>query len=412
MDSANGKKLEYEELVVLFDGLRELLREILKHYADSQFDAELVNFRSPFRNFVWQWDELTQACEPFDTDTEKRALARKYLKEAMELIKASEDLDSYFKSYASSHAGGTITFEYLWTIFPPGAKVLARSFLDKFQTFEVQYCKNAGTDSGDITFVLVITGFDWDGADFNRASYRLSIPAFQGSMPVRNLPCLPISFYQSEIEENGEKLNADLLARGRKFVELCTSKAVHHEYQGRVLYHIRRDDSDSDSEDGQLLQRSTTKSGQLRRSEIIVDNSSFMRSSRCPANGSLPLGAYVVLANPSFSECPCSTCRSSLTQDWSRNLHKFETKQMQYDAFKKSNELLLLCPPKVLGYSLKLNRWAQFGVENVQPIGAHNTADLEEAFNKKLRINSTYKKLIKVSLFSSSVNRLQIISQE
>ncbi|KAJ9150851.1 ATPase AAA+ type core [Pleurostoma richardsiae] len=376
MDPENSKRLEYEELVVAFDGLKELLNETLKHHTERQFNAELVNFRSPFRTFVWQWDQLTQACEPCVTDTDKRELARRYLKEVMALISASEGLDSYFKSFASNHAGGTITFDFLWTVYPPGAKVIARSFMDEVQIFEVQSCNKIRTTSNKFAFLLVIAGFDWDGVDFNRAGYCLAIQEFQGPMPIRNLPCVPVSYYYSENDPKGEKLNSDLLKRGRKFVELCTSKTIHHRYQGQVLYHVRGNKTEYGlDEPRQPFQGPITKNGQLRRSEIIVDNASFMRSSRCPASGSLPLGSYELR--------------------WFHNLHKFETKQMQYEAFKASDELLLLCSPKVLGYSLKVGRWAQFSIQNVQPIAASTTADLGEAFDKKLKMEPGCKKLIK-----------------
>lgn len=397
MMSDLSQRLDYEQLLVSFDGMKDLLRKYVKHCSPKQFDAESIGFVTPFRNFLWQWEELTQACKPVDTDTEKEALARRYLDEAMGLIKSSESLDSYFKSYESNRASGTVTYEYLWTIFPPGAKVLAKSFLDDYQVFEVQHCDKANVSPGSSAVVLVIAGFDWDGEDFVRVAYHLYIPEFQGSTPIRNLPCFPLSYYQSDGDPTWEKVKCDILVRGQRFIELCTSRTIHHRYEGSVLYHTRRQEVDQDSDSESPRRGPLTRTGRLRRSEIIVDNSSFMRSSRCPANGSLPLGSFVI-SNAGFFECPCLTCRDSLTQKWSRNLHLFESKEKQYQSFKSSDDHLLLCPPKVLGYSLKLGRWAQFSIGSVQPIVALKADDLDESFDTKLRLDSSYKKLIRVRL--------------
>ena len=76
----------------------------------------------------------------------------------------------------------------------------------------------------------------------------------------------------------------------------------------------------------------------------------------------------------------------------------FNSKDEQYDRFKQSDEVLVLCPPRVLGYSLKLGRWGQFNVNNVQPFAALKAEELEDSFISKLRINPDHKKLIRVSI--------------
>jgi hypothetical protein len=109
MTTDDDKKLEYEELEVEFDGLKELLARTVNHFIPAQFNADRLKFVSPFREFVWQWSKLEKACDPQPEDSEKQTMARQDLRETMALMQSSESLENYFSTMATHQAGETIT---------------------------------------------------------------------------------------------------------------------------------------------------------------------------------------------------------------------------------------------------------------------------------------------------------------
>jgi hypothetical protein len=401
----DGKRLVDEEIDVESDALKELLAETLDHFAPAQFGAEHVNFVSPFREFVWQWAKLEKACEPCEIDTKKKELARQDLKEILALIQTSDSMGNYFNNFSSHKGGDTVAFKHIWTLFEPGTKIYMRAYMDEMQMFEVKSTR--ATDRPDNQdFVVVAAGFDWNGVDFKPCVYNFVIQKFDGSQSITNLPCFPVKYYQ---DTDGFKLEDKLLQRGKRFCELCLQKEVQYEYQGSILFNDTRLRSHQ-SAPNELspwrlrnpsmlsnLSDSTfgVKTAQLIKSKVIIDNYSYMRSRRNPGFAQLALGKYVG-GEVAIMECLCDTCQNnSITKNWSKEMLQYKVEERKREEFAKSTNRLLLCPPKVLGYSLKLRCWCQFGVNNVKNINP-STAKSSETFEQKLELGETHKTLLKV----------------
>ncbi|OCK89970.1 uncharacterized protein K441DRAFT_666839 [Cenococcum geophilum 1.58] len=91
--------------------------------------------------------------------------AREDLGQLLPLVQTSNKLDAYFKTQLSHLAGQTMTFKFIWTLYKPGTRVYARSFLNEYQMFEVQQISRAA--------------FDWDGTHFTRRTYAFRIKKFE-----------------------------------------------------------------------------------------------------------------------------------------------------------------------------------------------------------------------------------------
>lgn len=61
--------------------------------------------------------------------------------------------------------------------------------------------------------------------------------------------------------------------------------------------------------------------------------------------------------------------------------------------FAKSQERLLLCPPKVLGYVLHQKIWCQFRIKDIKVASNDSHASL---FDEQLELDDRYKSLLKV----------------
>jgi hypothetical protein len=89
-------------------------------------------------------------------------------------------------------------------------------------------------------------------------------------------------------------------------------------------------------------------------------------------------------------ECSCAQCK----------LHRDAIFRYSWDDLSSeqdmTDEQYLLCPPRVLGYSMKEKKWMQFAVESLKdPNPANRTT-----FDKKLQLRPGYKELIWKSVVS------------
>lgn len=400
MDNNKDNTLVREELYVGFDKLKLLLSQALRHCAPHLFVAKSVNFGSPFSLFVWQWDALKAACEPQDNDEESMTLARSDLKEILALLRNSNSLSTYFNNLLSHQAGNTVVYEHLWTLFEPGRQVYAQSFLEEMQMFEVQTASYQGAPGRKPCYRIVVAAFDWDGMTFERHVYPILIPKFEGSRPVANLPCFPTSYYSTDEDPDGSKLRESLLRRGRRFWEICTGRDVQFRYDGPAVYYTRQDRSpDSSDEDSATKTQGPARVTRLSQSKVAIDNYSFVNSRRNPGGGVVPLGTWSLYGHASQAytwACPCARCRDSELQRWFRKVESFKSGEERNRAFGESEDRLLLCPPKVLGYSLDFRHWVQLKVDNVEDVDPGTARGFEEYFEERLELDATQKKLLKV----------------
>jgi hypothetical protein len=129
------------------------------------------------------------------------------------------------------------SFQYIWTLFEPGHKIYRQSYLSEMQMFEVQ---SVQMDPENTQLTIWAAAFDWDGDDFRRYAYAFSIPAFEGSKSIINLPCFPVSYYKTESDPDGSEMKAKLLDRGKRFYQICMEQDIQYEYEGPLLYNDNR----------------------------------------------------------------------------------------------------------------------------------------------------------------------------
>ena len=73
--------------------------------------------------------------------------------------------------------------------------------------------------------MLVCEYVDWDGDNFGRSSYNLTVPPFVGTSPIMSLPAIPLVFHPDQ-----NTVRRDLIARGKLWEEL--SGYHHKDYEG------------------------------------------------------------------------------------------------------------------------------------------------------------------------------------
>lgn len=261
---------------------------------------------------MWYWDRFEEAVKPIAGDSREKVAAREDLKQLMALTRQSE-LEPFFKARDAANARGIMPFAYLWTLFPPGTKVYAKTFMDELQMLEVVSCSLP--ESGDGSYgrrrgiVVDCIGFDWDGLQFNgfECSFELPTAKKEREIAITSLPVYPTTYFRtSDGERNDAKIRERLQDRGKKFWALCGqndgkfqykySGALHVETTStsRVSRYRTRDHDDMSSAFSSIDENSST--GPVRREykgPVIIDAYSFLRA-QDSFWGGMPLGAMAV----------------------------------------------------------------------------------------------------------------------
>lgn len=106
---------------------------------------------------------------------------------------------------------GTISFDYLWAIYPPDTLVVGKHILDDVRVWRVSHHRLVELEDGTIVRMLTSQHADFDGQRTGLATSHLQIEQFPGAMPVEQLPYVPL-YLHPERDQIWEKV----LARTKK----------------------------------------------------------------------------------------------------------------------------------------------------------------------------------------------------
>ncbi|KAL9099369.1 MAG: hypothetical protein Q9187_009507 [Circinaria calcarea] len=237
------------EIEIHSQGLWNLLKEHLSHHPNHIFPASPITLYSPYEALIFEWERLEQATKEKPRD-EIDKQARSDLELLLGTIASGSGdlkLDKYFKTRESNKEQKSITFETLWTIFPPGELIYGKPFQGDDQVFIVQDILRPWPNN---SLRLLCWTYDWNGEKFKRLSLSLIIDRFDGHKPIKSLP-----YYPLELNECHEAIKKCLIDRGRSFRDFCTAKqgARMFEYSGDIIFdkkgfsgvHINDDNDDA-----------------------------------------------------------------------------------------------------------------------------------------------------------------------
>ncbi|KAJ8071027.1 hypothetical protein OCU04_001375 [Sclerotinia nivalis] len=339
------------------------------------------------------WDDLQAAAEE-ETEEAIEKEARGDLKLLLETISSGSGdakLDKYFKSRKSNMYQKTVTYETLWTIFPPGTLVYGRFFQGEDQMLLIYDNFRVWPRQDDDDWSLLAWTYDWDGRMFKRSPVKLSIESFEGQKAISSLAFFPIHFH-----DDSEGVKQRLIERGRRFRHYCTTKDADRmfDYEGQAIFEQRGfsaaqgdDDRDEDASRSSQYYRirrllwnyrsatdlstSTPKPVNID-GRVMIDFESYFRYGPAFARiGTLKL-------EDDFDECGCHACRQN-----NPLREKFRTRfdEENYQRGEWHDEQHMLCPPRVLGYILREKQWAQLQVTSLKNIPEN---DFQNSWSERL----------------------------
>ncbi|KXJ90853.1 hypothetical protein Micbo1qcDRAFT_225735, partial [Microdochium bolleyi] len=381
---------ESSELELFDKNLITLFRDLLKHYP-YHLPLEGSRIFSPYEGIIMNWDMLEQESQKTGSN-EAETTARADLKNILETLRqgsGDQKLDEYMKNRSIYRTNRTITFEALWTIFPPGSLVYSKPFMKQDQVFIVY--DNVGPWPDPINnrsrvppFELRCWTYDWDGEYFNRRIVRLTIEHFDLIKPISTLAIQPL-----DLMEGAEDIRQDLIARGKLFRKYATlsSDSRMLNYDGRAIFEkasARGAFLDPVGRESRLPVYVKDANGQLTAnanqptqvlSEVMVDFESYYKYAQPWSS----IGKYAI--DDDDRECECQDClvNQGLQMSWRSRFDRMlgiaseEWEDLQY----------IICAPRVLGYVLREKTWAQLDVKGLKTI-VHDPSD--NAFMNRLKL--------------------------
>ncbi|KAF1995976.1 P-loop containing nucleoside triphosphate hydrolase protein [Amniculicola lignicola CBS 123094] len=352
------------------------LEELIKDTCRPTSSTNAKTFSPNYDPLVWDWNKLADEAKKEDpADNEEKKQARKDLDLLMEQVKASSELTPYFEKRESWAENKEISYDFLWTLFPPGEMVCSQVIFDQPQAFiarEYEYMSLPAVNGTEKNFFqLICWSYDWNGETFNRVSGSLKIERYTGAKSISTLKFYPIHYHVDKDGNPDEKgLRQVLKERGKRFKEYVTMPKGSQLFycDGPVLSKsgglgdmaastIYQNDAAS-TLGSDTAEYSGTGWSKVKGA-VIVDHRSFLDSSEvaCGAMGQFEI-------SDDRYECTCSECMKSRSL---KNMMKFG-----YDNRKASepfeDDQYIICPARFLGYIMGTKAWAQMPVKYVHEI--------------------------------------------
>ncbi|KAF7541236.1 hypothetical protein G7054_g760 [Neopestalotiopsis clavispora] len=295
-----------DSIIVQSPYLRNFLAAVFKGYPRIYASTQQVEFSTPFHEFYFRWDKFLECMK--EEQDETTLLHVRLLYEVM--VKIIEPLKATVEDLLSN---GLIDFEHVFALFEPRCEVYAK--IDGHnRMFITTYHLNSAAD-------LPCKYIDTNGKCFGWYEQDISVPQFEGVIPVQQLPCIPMTMLEDR------SMRQRLVDRGREFEKL--GGINYRAYSGIVS--IRKEKV------------------KLMNGRIIID----------PAIGlTLDKDRSPFLVREEDAEDQISKKGQKLSSSRSKKVRALLTNDTE----------LAVCAPQVAGYCLTYKGWAKFDVDNVKEI--------------------------------------------
>lgn len=295
-----------------------------------------LKLKAPFECFLHRWEQFEAARNAEDQDPAAREhldLLYGIMKEELgEVIDLRKD---YFKNRL-------ISFEHLWTIFPPECTVFGIkegkpvAALFKRGTF-------VNTQCGPM-YNLDCKIIEWDGVKMGWNSLGLRIPAFQGVASFASLACYPIDYCQDP-----EGIKGLLQERGRRFESLAGF--CYRQYEGTAFYHPEQDTDKTCRENIQ--------------GRVVIDCANWEKNN--PDH-------TLWLENLKTDDDSSNDNNSDDGDDNSSIFSRTSSNSDNDSRAPLTPEQLIYTSPLVRGYSLSTKRWMEFFLDDITDVQFDNNA--------------------------------------
>ncbi|KAL9107038.1 MAG: hypothetical protein Q9227_007984 [Pyrenula ochraceoflavens] len=319
-DEARKKPLELHSIKVQSRHLKLALSDILQSYPGVNTSSDHLNFEAPFEPFFHCWDALVQSLRQAETTNAGYLHDLKLLHNVLkvELADSFNECSDLIKSHV-------ITYQYLWTLYPPGTIVLVRRTEEDNDYYAYKVTRTSYAQGSSASFRLQSTYIDWNGHHFGSVRTELEILPFKGTKMIKDLFAMPLHHHSCRID-----VSRALFARGLEIQELTSGG--HKAFRGTI----------------DIPQKLFTKvyyDTYSVEGRVMIDPANYFWHSEDFSRVGEPLEDILEIQGDHEFEANAHTATHGL-----------------------SEEQLMLCMPVVRGYCLTTKNWAIFNVDGIEEI--------------------------------------------
>ena len=236
LDNKTVNTLEIEiEDADLTEAIKEAIRKV---YGRTFITAWGKPYRteSPFEPIVICYNEIEEIGKSAEEDKPQLS---KDIALLLATVREAPDVAPYFQQRAESPK--TITFRYVWTLFPPSTEIVAKPFFNQLQIFKVAWealpFSNADWEAKPKRWRLHAWCYDWDGRDYVKTIYEMKIETFEGAKDITQLAFYPIKYMKEvsgPVEEGKPALKSfvqNAIETGNKFKQFCSLTGAQRMFQ-------------------------------------------------------------------------------------------------------------------------------------------------------------------------------------
>lgn len=312
-----------------------------------------------------------------------------------------QDFAEAKKNLNSMLSKGVITFDLSWALWKPSTLVYSPTYqYQDVPIVSIVSCtdKRKNQSSADSKHYVDSIYVDFDGKSLAYKPLKREVQHFHGAVNITSLPFYPLQYHKDEAQ-----IRHVLIERGAKFVSL---QGIHHKSFTGITF--------------QLVQGKKEMMPDLRKEQnrIMVDpvgfrkiHPEFFRTRDLPNqytnddktfnNGVQPQSLMDMLSiKTAEDDQPNLVSDVKISSDSPSSSNTSPTREYIGKAkleMAKDN-LLLICSPVVVGYSLASLEWLEFDVRGIEDVKWN-----EEAWDS-LVLDEKMKELIKASVASRVFN--------
>ncbi|OTA95451.1 hypothetical protein M434DRAFT_28774 [Hypoxylon sp. CO27-5] len=205
--------------------LAKLFREVLNgtwcegvNKVPPTFDSDILFHTRPYLSLKLSQEEAREIPDAQVVDD---------IKEVITFVDDFYGRDTL--SIESLHRNGEITYDHLWTLFPPGCFIIQQSgILGEPQALKFSSGRYVEQRHGEQKFYAInATLINYDGDCLGWGEVQLEIPSFNETKAIAALPTLPLKFHPNE-----SQLRDNLMSRGKKYLEFLGMACKEHDGMG------------------------------------------------------------------------------------------------------------------------------------------------------------------------------------
>lgn len=152
--------------------------------------------------------DCTNGVDKNEEDTADDALKLKHAELLRDVL--TQEFQAMLEASQDMKSKSVMTYEYLWTLFQPGAVVFSRQDGQE-RVFKLKSAKYGIDRDENPVYWLSLHYLDYDGSRFGYKLINTSISAYNGTKPISSLSALPLEYHAQPTEVRDR-----LIARGAK----------------------------------------------------------------------------------------------------------------------------------------------------------------------------------------------------